>query len=225
MAEQLIVPAHAQLKIGLPPRELWLHDPKIDGLIETPRDKFGLVDVERLVEVMTATIDPSYDWKSVFDDDHHIYWPRSMYPDLPDAYANPREFRFLQINRLDGPRMFHSWLHYAGEEPKPPSQEVMHFCIRRERALGALAQHISSTKWLMAQSGLPTSNVREKVNQRIDNFVTDLEEFRNLPPEFKDEKIASYQVEGLEDMLRLEKTLGRRATRMCLTAPQMQLAA
>jgi hypothetical protein len=225
MNEQLNVSTRAQLKVGLPPRELWLHDPKVDGLIETPRDKFGLVDVEKLVEVMKSTIHPSYDWKSHFNDDHHLYWPRPDYLDLPEAYANPHEFRYLQINRLDGPRMFHSWLHHAGEKPKLPDEEVMHFCIHRERALGALAQHITSTKWLITQSDLSATRVKEQVSRRVDDFVAVLEQHRSLPQEFRYEKVATYQAEGLEDMLRLEKTLGRRATRLCLTAPAMQLAA
>jgi hypothetical protein len=148
-----------------------------------------------------------------------------MYPDLPDVYANPHEFRCLQINRIDSPRIFHNWLHRITEEPKMPDEEVMYLCIQRERALGALALHISSAKWLMTKSGLPPRSVEEQVNQRVDNFITDLETFRTLPPEFRIEKIASYRVDGLEDMLRLERTLGRRATRTYLTAPHLQLAA
>jgi hypothetical protein len=73
MNEQLDAPAREQLRIGLPPRELWLHDLKADGRIETPRDKFGLVDVEKLIKVVKATIHPSYDWESDFNDDHHEY--------------------------------------------------------------------------------------------------------------------------------------------------------
>lgn len=225
MTVQLGAFSREQLNIGLPPRDVWLHSPEKDGLIPTPRDDRGLVDVPLLIDTLKATVDPAYDWLSGFSDDHHEYWPKADYVNDPMMYANPHEFRNQMSNRLDGPCVFHRWLHRVTEPPVMPSQEVMHYCIKAERAMGSLAVHISSTKWLMKKSGLPKSHVHEGVNRRLDNFIRELDKVKELPPEFQPIDLSDYRADDLEGMLRLERTIGRRSLKLAIASPDLQRVA
>ena len=225
MEHQPNVIEESKPNVGLPPREFWLHNPQTDGLIPTQTDRYGLVDVPRLIQDIKATVDPSYDWESDFSDDHHLYWPKNQYPDIPEAFANPHEFRYLMMNRLDGPRVFHSWLHRVTEPSAPPGEEVMYYRIQAERGVGSLALHIASTKWLLNKSGFPQMSVKDQVSERLQRFMDDLNKVKGLPPEFQPVNLQGYEADGLEDMLRLERTLGRRGVKAAIASPDLQLVA
>lgn len=76
--------ASKYMRDGLPPRDVWLHDPKKDGLLETPLNNRGLVDLDALVAGVKSTVDPSYDWTSTFNDVHHLQWYEARYPNVAD---------------------------------------------------------------------------------------------------------------------------------------------
>lgn len=108
----------------LPPQDAWLIDP--EEKIETPTDDRGLIDVDRLIVDVKATVDPSYTWRGD-SKVHHLYWPASIYPygEVQSQPSTAHVFRNLPVNKALIPRVFENWLHKITTPPEVPDEEVM----------------------------------------------------------------------------------------------------
>ncbi len=119
--------AHGEfVRDRLPPRDVQLHDPRRDGLLETPLDERGLVDLDRLVDLARATVSPEFGWESRENDVHHLQWPRRHY-DIAGAMVDveTQVFRNLVNRKAYVPRIFHNWVHYI-TAPPPRAQRGGH---------------------------------------------------------------------------------------------------
>ena len=85
--------------------------------IPTPVDERGIVDTDRLIADVNATIDPSYRWSRQLSLDH-LYWPGTWY----DGTSIGARFRQLTINKAIVPRVWENWKHAITEPPALPSE-------------------------------------------------------------------------------------------------------
>lgn len=191
----------------LPPLEQQLWNPKTEGKIETPLDSRGLVDLDALVEVGKQTVESDYDWTSPFNDVHHLQWPGSAYK--PDEEAN--EFRELVGRKTFIPRRFHNWLHHITEEPPLPTSEVMKHSIDAEE----VAKHISTTVQLAVRltrkKGLSEAKLEFELERKFEDYTLYVENARLVPVEFQLLKLAEIEAQNIDEMLAVNKQLGKRA--------------
>jgi len=94
--------------------------------IETPLDHRGLVDVPRLIEMVKATVDPSYDWSGP-SNTHHFYWPESKYTNtkVPNVDTTYARFRDLPVHKGWMPVVFHNWLQHVTLPSPVPKPEAI----------------------------------------------------------------------------------------------------
>lgn len=111
---------------GLPPVEARLINPKLEKIM-TPVNDYGLIDLDKLINVVNDTIDPEYLWPAVTSC-HHMYWPERKYQQLEqiDPSSQAVRFRELSANKVRVPRLFENWLHAITLPPPVPDPEVMH---------------------------------------------------------------------------------------------------
>jgi hypothetical protein len=108
--------------IGFPPRDTWLVNPDTDK-IDTPVDDRGFVDVDRLIQAVKATIDPSYQWPDKINE-HHFYWEEEWYHSQLIG-ARALHFRELPVHKALLPIEFHCWLHRITIPPDVPDPELI----------------------------------------------------------------------------------------------------
>ncbi len=117
----------------LPPPDARLINPYSSNFepIKTPVDDRGIIDIDRLIDDVKATVDPSYDWP-LEANVHHFYWPEANYIDTirpKDPLDSLRVFRELSIHRGYVPRVFENWLHLVTAPPEIPDREVRHYRV------------------------------------------------------------------------------------------------
>lgn len=152
--------------VELPPPDAWLVNPRTDKL-DTPVDERGLVDVDKLITAVKATIDPSYEWRLARPDVHHFYWKQGDYPfiHLPSG-VNPRDFRNLPIHKGLLPREFHNWIHLVTLPPAVPDEEVMLYHTEAYNAAKNLFQ--------LARTTVHLERVAERGAARVGEASTSL---------------------------------------------------
>ncbi|PLS81748.1 hypothetical protein CYG49_01210 [Candidatus Saccharibacteria bacterium] len=149
----------------LPPRDALLIDPTKEK-IPTPVDANGLVIVSQLVRDVRATVDPSYEWPTLFPDDHHLYHYHADYPSIEEpGRVNPRVFCNLPINRRMMPRNFHNLIHLVAERPAVPSEEVMAYRIQAYEISRGL---FVSARWLIQLERMAERRLRQARQNEID---------------------------------------------------------
>lgn len=206
----------------LPPRDVWLHDPSRRNKIPTPIDEHrgGVVDAEQLIKIGLESIDPSYDWLTPYyesqrkplNDIHHLQWPKRDYYD-PDGDTTARDFRNLQINLLNTPRVFHNWLHLLTEPAKVPEYEVMQHYIEAQRVVVKLFREAQIGKRILRMPYMADKDIEQHLIRRFDSFNETVEIGRALPPEYQLVDLSSYHGESMEEMFEPElmRRLGKKA--------------
>lgn len=194
----------------LPPRDTWIYDPKINGRLETPLDERGLVDLDRLVVLAKQTIDPDFTWQSNENDVHHLQWPAAAYKNqraVHDGY----QFRELVNRKAYVPRLFHNWIHLITEPPPVPDEEVMHYSIDAQRVAMSLARTASLATQLTRRPGISQRELIHGLDMQFERYNLYMDNAREVPEEFR--LIAINQIEAYvpEDLLAVNKKLGRLA--------------
>lgn len=202
--------------VHLPPREYWLSDPAIEGLIPTPLDSRGLVDAPALFQQVAKTIDPAYEWESAFDDPHHLQWPGRWYTnevrDSANRTANPNEFRNLAISQWILPRVLHNWIHRVTEPPPLPSDEVMFYRTEAQRVTTSLFMTVRGSTRFINSSSLTHRQIHEKLIPSYRQMSLQIKALQEVPPEFRLIELPEYQSGNVRDMFKLESALGKYAT-------------
>jgi hypothetical protein len=195
---------------AFPPRDMWKHDPEKDPRIETRLDKLGLVDPQKLIIDIKASVDPSYQWESPFNDIHHLQWWSGRYPALPDADVNPNEFRNLAVSKLIVPRVFHNWLHRITEPPPVPDEEVMRCRIEAQEAAFALFKSIRGSKMLLRNKQIGKHALQQQLIRHFDEFTTGLERAQSIPSEFQlIDNIRDFQPRNTYDLFQIAPQIGK----------------
>lgn len=202
---------------SLPPIEYRAEDfknPSAPGFerIPTPVDALGLVDTRQLLIDVNGTLSQSYKWPSVFDDNHHLYWPARLYPDRKIKGVNGHEFRNLYRNMRDEPRSFHGWLHKVTVPPKKPRPEVMHYSIQVAGRMNRMHECIRMGKRLLRDPVISPLSADLRGNELFDEFCVALDELKQLPKEFLPIDPNVYQLRDASDMLLVSGELGKHAT-------------
>lgn len=189
----------------LPDRDLWLYDPLKEGRRPTPTNDLGLIDLRELIRQTKQTIDPTYDWKSGFNDVHHLYWPNAWYENSPDTDVNPQEFRNLEISKLRVPRLFHNWVHILTEPPALPDEEVMRYRIEAQQAAKALERSLRSAKNLFERPYISDARLARGLDHHLSEFFTIKEQLASLPHEFRLIDLSPYEPTSIEDIPRISQ--------------------
>lgn len=192
----------------LPPEEQRLWDIKTDGKLETPLDGRGLVDLDALVELGKRTIEPTYDWASPFNDVHHLQWPAATYK---AESTTAHEFRELVGRKTYIPRLFHNWLHHITEEPALPSEEAMTHSIRAEEIAKAISTTVQMAVRLTRKKGISEIKREHELERKFEAYTLYVENARLVPIEFQLLKLAEIEARNVDEMLAVNKQLGKRA--------------
>jgi len=196
----------------LPPRDVWMYDPDATGLIETPLDERGLVDLDKLVKLVKDTIDPSFAWKSSFNDVHHLQWFANLYHnDNAQVSDEMSEFRELISRKAFIPRVFHNWIHRITEHPPVPSREVIKYSIDAQRVAMSLARTASLAVRLTRMARIPEKKLTQRLDQEFYNYNVYIENARDVPKEFSLLAIEEVEARNPEEMLLANKKLGKLA--------------
>lgn len=197
----------------LPPRQMWLHDPNTRGYLETPTDEFGLVDLDELVTRVKQTIHPEFSWQSSFNDIHHLQWFASNYPVSPDSEetVNMNEFRELVGRKAFIPRVFHNWIHHVTLPPPTPSEEVMRHSIEAQRVALSLYRTARLATKLTRMTQIPEKKLVERLDEEYINYSLYVDNAREVPKEFSLLTIEEVEARNVDEMLLVNKRLGRLA--------------
>jgi hypothetical protein len=201
--------------LHLPPRNLWLFDPRHETLKPTPH-QHGIVDKFALVSLVKSTVEPSYDWASSFSDDHHLQWPDRWYSPVNEDDFNGQLFRNLSERKILVPRIFHNWTHLVTEPAPMPTEEVMREYLESRLIVKSLHDLVGYAKYLSRKSSDKEAMLQFHLEQRFDKFATLFEQARHTPQEFQVIDFNQYRLESLDDMVTISKRLGRHAVK---TAP------
>lgn len=193
----------------LPPRELWLFNPKKEALLETPLDERGLVDMIGLIALMKTTVQPGYEWNSQFVDEHHLQWPDRWYPRGEVNLDTPHVFRNLAISKVMVPRVFHNWVHRVTEPPIMPDPEVMNYRIDAQRVAISLFRAVKNVKTTARKRGLDDEGLEKLLVQRFDSFSTTYEKAKQTPREFQLLDYGKYELNNVHDMVLIGTKLGK----------------
>lgn len=202
---------------SLPPLEYradGFKNPSAPGFerIPTPVDSLGLVDTRQLLIDVNGTLNQPYKWPSVFDDNHHLYWPARLYPDQKIKGVNGHEFRNLYSSMRDEPRSFHSWLHKVTIPPRKPKPEVMHYGILAAGHTSRMHECIRMGKRLLRDPVISPLSANMRGDELFDEFCEALEGLKQLPKEFWPIDPDIYQLRDASDMLLISGELGKLAT-------------
>lgn len=196
----------------LPPQKMWLHDPTKRGYLETPTDEFGLVDLDELVTRVKQTVRPEFSWQSSFNDVHHLQWFASNYPVNTDEEAvNMNEFRELVGRKAYIPRVFHNWIHHVTLPPPTPTEEVMRHSIEAQRVALLLYRTARLATKLTRMSQIPEKKRIERLDEEYINYSLYIENAREVPKEFSLLAIEEVEARSVDEMLLVNKRLGRLA--------------
>ena len=208
----------------LPPEHSRLWHPGKQGKLETPLDSRGLVDLDELINLGKGTVRDGYAWASPFNDVHHLQWPAVSYA---QSLGEPwHEFRELVRRKAFMPRQFHNWLHLITLPPIPPSEDVMRYSIDAERTARAIAVTAQLAVRLTRMPGIPESKLIQRLEQQYENYTLYIENAREVPVEFQLLKLAEVEAKSVEEMLLMNKRLGKLALhRVPIRLRQLQPAA
>lgn len=199
----------------LPPPEMVAIDLEKDYRIKTPLDERGLVDVPKLLFEIGKTVDPSYDWRSQFNDVHHLQWPNRWYDDenkeSSNALVNPNEFRSLAIGKWVLPRVLHNWIHKVTEPPIIPSLDTMHYRIEAQRVTTSLFLTARTSKQIWRSRFLTEKQIQDRLTLRFDSFSAQLEEAKSIPAGFQLVDLPERSPQSIDDMFDIGAKLGKYA--------------
>lgn len=213
--------------LHLPPPEVWRFTPGKDTPLPVPVDERGLVDIDRLIELVQSTVEPEFTWQpSEKPDAHHIYWEHNNYPDKPEDSVNPEVFYGLPINQIVIPRMFHNWLHLTTEPPPIPSREAMHHRILAHNVVRNLLRNARQSLALTKASYIREDRLHRGSEYHLWQFLVEVEEAQKLPSEFSLVDLTELDPSTPEELHSLASFLGRAISRANRTrAIQKGLAA
>lgn len=197
-----------QARPWLPPESARLWTPE-EGRRETPLDSRGLVDLDKLVSLGKQTVQLDYSWISAFNDVHHLQWPAAHYAESLGLPGH--EFRELIQRKAYLPRQFHNWLHLITLPPPMPSEEVMRHSIDAERTARALAVTAQLAVRLTRMPGIPEAKLVKRLEEQFENYSLYVENAREVPLEFQLLKLAEVEARSVEEMLTVNKRLGKLA--------------
>ncbi|HEV7951836.1 MAG TPA: hypothetical protein VGO98_00465 [Candidatus Saccharimonadales bacterium] len=212
MSAELLSPKNQETS-WLPPQEMWLHDPEKDGYLETPTDQYGLVDLDKLVTLVKGTVSPEFSWESPFNDVHHLQWYARNYPvaiGKNDA-VNMNEFRELINRKAFISRVFHNRAHQVTLPPRVPSEEVMRHSIRAERTALQLYRTARLATKLTRMPHIPERKLIQRLNEEYENYTLYIENAREVPKEFSLIAIEEVEARSVDEMLLVNKRLGKLA--------------
>jgi hypothetical protein len=192
---------------------MWRYNPETRGRIETPTDRLGLVDLDGLVTIARATVHPEFSWHSPFNDVHHLQWFASNYPsdiDLGGA-VTMSDFRELVSRKAYIPRVFHNWIHHVTLPPPVPSIEVMRHCVEAERVAVGLYKTAGLAMRLTRMTHIPEKKLAERLEEEYINYTLYFENAREVPQEFSLLAIEELEVQNVEELLLINKRLGKLA--------------
>lgn len=214
MTERLFAPRE---QACLPPPHLRapafrnIESPSFEPLA-TPLNDLGLVDRKKLIHQVKATLIEPYKWPSLFDDEHHLQWPRRDYPNLPDDRVNPHVFRNLPGNKMDWPRAFHSYVHAITMQPRLPEEDVMFFTTETQFAIDSLHRSVQVAKMLTRNPDISTSSLTSRHREILGDYGEALGYLRTIPSEFHPLDLDTLHVHGIDELLAISGQLGRLAT-------------
>ena len=197
---------------SLPPRETWAHNPETQGLLPTPVDERGLVDLDALVATVRSTVEPGHQWESPFNDVHHLQWESNRYTSRKKAermFMN--DFRQLSSRKAFVPRQFHNWVHRVTEPSPVPDTEVMQYCIDAERVAVSLAHQAVLATRLTRNTEFSEVHRRERLKQSFEAYTTLVDNARLVPPEYRRVPIQAIEIDSYEAFPIVAKRLGRLA--------------
>ena len=192
----------------LPPRDAWTWSAE-QGLLETPLDQKGLVDLDALVALGKITVESGYDWSSSFNDVHHLQWPQGAY--VGDAPVVAQDFRELVRRKAYVPRQFHNWLHYITLPPPLPTEEAMRCSIHAERTARSLAATAQLAVKLTRMKDIPENKLLERLKEEFDHYTLYIENARLVPEEFQLLRLAEVEAKSIDEMLLANRRLGKLA--------------
>lgn len=208
-----LLASNDQASPWLPPREMWLHDPAKDGYLETPTDQYGLVDLDKLVTLVKGTVSPEFSWESPFNDIHHLQWYGRNYPVTigEDDIVNMNEFRELINRKAFISRVFHNRTHQVTLPAPVPSKEVMIHSIRAERTALQLYRTARLATRLTRMTHIPEKKLIQRLNEEYENYTLYIENAREVPKEFSLLAIEEVEARNVDEMLLVNKRLGKLA--------------
>lgn len=194
----------------LPPPDAQLYNPLLEGKLETPLDERGLVDLNKLVDLVKETVDPEFQWASPYNDVHHLQWVGRYY-DVAQAFIDidTQQFRNLVNRKAYVPRIFHNWIHQITLPPPVPSEEVMRYSIDAQRVAMSLSRTASLATKLTRKPSVPEKRLRQRLDQEFENYNLYIDNAREVPKEFSLLKIEEVEARSIEEMLAANKRLGR----------------
>ena len=194
-------------EVWLPPEEVRLWEGSRDGLLDTPVDECGLVDLDELVQLGKELVVPGYDWSSPFNDVHHLQWPKSQYARDDIRHA----FREQVQRKAYLPRRFHNWLHLVTLPPALPSEEAMRNSIAAEKTARALAATAERAVRLTRKKGVSEAQLARRLEEAFDTYTLYVENAREVPEEFQLVKLEEIEANTVDEMLAANRHLGKRA--------------
>ena len=187
-----------------------MHHVKSDGLINSPLDERGLVDLNKLIDVVKLTVDTEYEWTSSRNDTHHLQWYSALYT-TDDAVVDRQAFRDLISRKTIVPRTFHNWVHHITEPPAMPSDEVMQYAIDAERVAISLARTASRAIRLVRSKLLDEATLNGRLNDALVYYNDCVNRARCIPGEFSLVNVDEIEANSVEEMLRCNRVMGRLA--------------
>ncbi len=189
---------------GLPPEDARVWNVSKQGLLQTPPDALGRVDLDALVHLGKETIVQDYDWTSQFNDIHHLQWPGRLYQ--ADTLS---DFRELKGRKVWLPRVFHNWLHFVTDVPTPPSKEVMQESVIAERVAIELTRTAHRATLLSQLTEVHNRDLLiEHLFEQYSHFV---ELAAIVPQEFQLLSVDQVEAQNVEQMLERHSLLGQLA--------------
>lgn len=212
MSAELLAPKN-QASLWLPPREMWLYNPERDGLLETPTDQYGLVDLDKYAHLLNETVSSEFSWKSPFSDIHHLQNPARNYPSLSEkpGPVDMRKFRELTSRKLREERIRHNWGHKALRPAAPPSVEVMIHCIQAEEIAVSLFRTARLATRLTRMPQIPEKKLEQRLNEEYENYALHIENAREVPKEFSRLALDQVEAKNVDEMLMANRRLGKLA--------------
>lgn len=200
-------PTQEQSPKQLPPRTLWLYDPFTQGAIPTPTDELGFVDLEALIRQTKQTVDPTYNWQSELNDEHHVYWPNAWYDELPYQAVPAQVFRNLEANKIRVPRMFHNWLHVTTEPPEPPCEEHMRHHLDAHHAVRALHRSVRESRDLFNRRWQRPGLIENGERYYLQAFDEARQRLDEVPDEFRPFELPDKAPSSLEELPEIARKL------------------
>jgi hypothetical protein len=194
--------------VWLPPPDVQTWNIEKQGLLETPLDEKGLVDLDKLVMLGKQTVEKGYDWSSPLNDIHHLQWPRPLYRgDHVPEFA--QDFRELVQRKAYIPRQFHNWLHHITLPPELPDEEVMHHSLQAELTARSLAATAQLAVRLTRNPRIPEAKLAQRLEEEFDHYMLYIENARLVPAEFQLLKLAEVEARSIDEMLAANRKLGK----------------